>query len=104
VPPDVVLPDAPLLLPLNRCQPPALDDDVELAADPLVDPDDGPRLIADVLPEDDVDDDGGPTRCHPLLPPAVEPALRVADEFVEAVRDAAGLLMLLAARVMAWRC
>ncbi len=47
-----------LLLPLNRCQPPALDCDVD---DPAVDPTDaavepvdvaGRRLTADVLPED----------------------------------------------------
>jgi hypothetical protein len=63
--------DTPALLPLNRCQLPALDCDV--VDPPAVDPDDtavepvdaaGRRLTADVFPEDD---EVGLTRCHPLL-------------------------------------
>jgi hypothetical protein len=84
--PAVALPEeAPALLPLNRCQPPALDCDVDdPAVDPAVDPTDaavepvdaaGRRLTADVLPEDD---EVGLTRCQLLLlpeEPEVEPVL-----------------------------
>ena len=50
----------PLLLPLNRCHPPAFDgEDDPVSVDLDDDADDGLRLIADVLP-DDVDD--GATR------------------------------------------
>jgi hypothetical protein len=78
VPAVELLEDAPALLPLNRCQPPALDGDVDDAAvDTAVEPVDaaGRRLTADVLPEDD---EVGLTRCQLLLlpeEPEVEPVL-----------------------------
>jgi hypothetical protein len=90
---------APLLLPLNRCHSPALDDDP--AVDPDVDPaDDRPGLIADVLPEDDPE---GFTRCHPPLLLPVEPAPRTA-ELVDPVPPDRGAPMLLAACAIACRC
>jgi hypothetical protein len=90
-PPAVLPDDAPLLLPLNRCQPPAPDADdgpaVDPGLDPTVDLPATPRLIADVLP-DDVPDDGGEfTRCPVLL--AAEAAGR--DAGVLAARDIACL-------------
>jgi hypothetical protein len=86
----------PALLPLNRCQAPAFDCDVDpdLAAVEPVDAT-GRRLTADVLPEDD---EVGLT---PLLP-LKEPALCTAGLAFE--RAAAVLPILLAERVMACLC
>jgi len=81
--------DAPLLLPLNRCHPPALE---------LVEPvDEFPWLM--LSEPDEVD---GLTRCHPPLAPD-EPALCDAGPAPPVARDAA-LFMLAADRDIACLC
>jgi hypothetical protein len=105
--PAAALPDdTPLLLPLNRCQPPALDCEVDPAdVEPAVEPSEprvGRRLTADVLPEDD---EVGFTRCHPLLlleELPVAPALCAAGLAAGCV--VAALAVPLAERVIACRC
>jgi hypothetical protein len=91
---------APLLLPLNRCHPPAPDCEAEpVEGDPVVD---GPRLIADVLP-DDVDE--GFTRCQLPVAPVevpVDPLLCTAAGV--AADRAAPLLPAEAERVIACLC
>ena len=92
---------APLLLPLNCRQAPAPDCEV----DPVeVDPEDGARLIAEVLP-DDVDE--GFTRCHPPVAP-VEVPLRTAALLVPVLEPVAALdrvaPVLAAERVIACLC
>jgi hypothetical protein len=106
-PPLALVEDAPLLLPLNRCQPPevACDEPVD-GAEP-VDPDDGPRLIADVLP-DELED--GFTRCQPPVAPVDveaeedEPTLRAAELVGAALAAERVAGVLLADRVIACLC